>query len=387
MNHPLDAVFSAWDEFADFFHIRSRSRFGSNWRVEDGIILYPANGTSSTVKRLLAMTLPGIAVIECGDNDDGAVNLGEACKSLPAALFVLCVPEALAPGYFGRVSHLLTQWQSNNTIVFRQLGEFLPAGDKKSRAYDVYRKSVIPALPKNRLKVYDAYALFRDSHSRTLFTSIIKRYMLSSDTLIPVSDEKEYFSKLYSFLPEEIFVDCGAYSGDTLCDFLELGGNVAEYHAFEPDPDNFAKLRRYVESLPEQISSKAHLYPNAISFESETIMFSADGNMESGANPNGDLEVSCVTLDEILQDCVPTLMKFDVEGYEAFALQGGRKTIARSRPVIALSVYHHPFDLWDLPLMVNNMVEDYVYFLRAYQEQYSYICYCVPNERSLERQN
>lgn len=69
-----------------------------------------------------------------------------------------------------------------------------------------------------------------------------------------------------------------------------------------------------------------------------------------------------VTLDEALCGVKPTLMKFDIEGYEAFALQGGRQIIQNARPVLALCVYHHPFDLWELPLMVKSMVGDYRFF-------------------------
>jgi hypothetical protein len=103
--------------------------------------------------------------------------------------------------------------------------------------------------------------------------------------------------------------------------------------------------------------------------------------MGSTVNPDGKTTVESVTLDETLRDVQPTLMKFDIEGYEAFALQGGKNLIQSARPVLALCVYHHPFDLWELPLMVKSMVADYCFFLRAYQEQFSYICYCVPPER------
>lgn len=88
---------------------------------------------------------------------------------------------------------------------------------------------------------------------------------------MPVSVSREYFEDVYTLLPDEVFVDCGAYSGDTLRDFLEVGGRLKEYHAFEPDPGNFSQLSAYAEALPTDFRGKIHLHQNAVGHERATI--------------------------------------------------------------------------------------------------------------------
>lgn len=367
----------------------SRSRFGSLWRPEDGIILYPPNGNARDYITLLKITVPDIPLILCNDVKSPmevvsglrSHSIAEAISILPHALFVICATGELASQFFSHVASHLSATHINNTITFRQLGEFLPVGDKKSRAFDVYRKTFLAASPRNRKKVEAAFGLFEDSLSQAVFCAILKRYLLCSDTLMPVSVSREYFEDVYALSPDEVFVDCGAYSGDTLRDFLNVGGSLKAYHGFEPDPGNFSQLLAYTEKLPANFHGKIHLHQNAVGHERATIFFDAGGTMGSMVNPDGTTSVESVTLDETLRGVNPTLIKFDIEGYEAFALQGGRAIIQSARPVLALCVYHHPFDLWELPLMVKNMVGDYRFFLRAYQEQFSYICYCVPPER------
>ena len=56
-----------------------------------------------------------------------------------------------------------------------------------------------------------------------------------------------------------MFVDCGAFDGDTLKEFLarwarRLAGY--RYVALEPDPINFAKLTAYVASLPAEVATQ-----------------------------------------------------------------------------------------------------------------------------------
>lgn len=367
----------------------ARGRFGSLWRPEDGIILYPPRGAIADYTMLLKLTVPEIPLRVCDDEVSSGQSvsglpvhrLDEAVKLLPRALFVLFETDVKPPELFAHVAPQLSEAHINNMITFRQLGEFVPVGDKKSRYFDAYRKTFLAAAPRARKKVQEAFELFDDPLSRAVFCAVLKRYLLSSDALIPVSSSREYFEDVYTLLPDEVFVDCGAYSGDTLRDFLNMGASLKEYHAFEPDPGNFARLSAYAVELPAPLRDRIHLYQNIVGYERSTLSFDATGTIGSMVNPEGNCAVESVTLDEALREVTPTLIKFDVEGYEAFALQGGRALIQSTRPVLALSVYHHPFDLWELPLLVKNMAGDYRFFLRAYQEQFSYICYCVPPGR------
>lgn len=56
-------------------------------------------------------------------------------------------------------------------------------------------------------------------------------------------------------------------------------------------------------------------------------------------------------------------IKMDIEGSEAAALQGAAQTLARHRPRLAISAYHMPADLWELPALIRELNPGYRFFL------------------------
>lgn len=159
------------------FESSARSRFGSLWKPEDGIILYPPNGNARDYITLLKITVPDIPLILCDDARSPmetvsglrAHTVSEAASILPHALFVLCATGDKASELFAHVAPQLSATQINNMITFRQIGEFLPVGDRKTRAFDVYRKTFLAASSRNRKKVEAAFNLFEDPLSQAVF--------------------------------------------------------------------------------------------------------------------------------------------------------------------------------------------------------------------------
>jgi len=102
----------------------------------------------------------------------------------------------------------------------------------------------------------------------------------------------------------------------------------------------------------------------------------------TGPEQPGD--VQCVRLDDLFADQPMSFLKLDIEGAEPEAIAGARHIIARDRPIIAMCVYHRQNHLWQLPLLVDSIVEDYRYYLRPYNEEgWDLVCYAIPNERTL----
>jgi len=56
----------------------------------------------------------------------------------------------------------------------------------------------------------------------------------------------------------------------------------------------------------------------------------------------------------------------DIEGSELQALQGAINTIKKSRPKLAVSVYHKRSDIWDIPMFLLGIHPDYRFYLRTY---------------------
>ncbi len=80
---------------------------------------------------------------------------------------------------------------------------------------------------------------------------------------------------------------------------------------------------------------------------------------------NSTIEVD--QLDAVLPEGEPaTFIKMDLEGAEYHALEGAKQTIQRYRPKLAISVYHKPEDIWEIPGVILNIHPGYKLYLRHY---------------------
>lgn len=59
-------------------------------------------------------------------------------------------------------------------------------------------------------------------------------------------------------------------------------------------------------------------------------------------------------------------IKLDIEGSEASCLKGSIQTIERFRPKLAISLYHQPNDLFEIPLWIREQFPDYKLYLDHY---------------------
>jgi FkbM family methyltransferase len=185
----------------------------------------------------------------------------------------------------------------------------------------------------------------------------------------------QYFpNDLFQLSREEIFIDCGAYDGDTIAEFRRATGEqFVQIVAFEPDPENFLALKSAVNA-----DRRIVIQPYAIDKERKTVSFSVGGT-GSRISLTGTREIQTITLDEALDGIAPTYMKFDIEGSEPEALEGGRQTIDRHRPKLAVCVYHAPDHLWTLPLRLNELLPQSRLTLRTYcSDGFDCVCYCIP---------
>ncbi len=185
----------------------------------------------------------------------------------------------------------------------------------------------------------------------------------------------QYFpEEIISLRENETFVDCGAFDGDTVRDFMAVsGGRFKQVIAFEPDPVN---IRQLLNTLDD---SRVHIHPYAVGAKREVLRMSSSG-ASSSFNAQGEHEVQCVTLDELLANESPTFIKMDIEGSEIDALHGATATIRRCSPKIAACVYHHPDHLWQIPLLLKHLLPDSRLTLRSHMlDGFDTVCYCLPN--------
>jgi FkbM family methyltransferase len=181
----------------------------------------------------------------------------------------------------------------------------------------------------------------------------------------------------------EVFVDCGAFDGDTIRGFVTAwDGRFKHIYALEPDPGSCRRLSSSIQSLPALIANRIEVRQIAVGGERGQVRFRADGTMGAAFADDGDITIDCRTLDDLFEHDSVSYIKMDIEGQELAALRGGMGVIARYRPVIAACVYHTQNHLWSIPLFLHERLEDYSLFLRPHKpDGWDLIAYAVPRER------
>jgi len=232
--------------------------------------------------------------------------------------------------------------------------------------------------------VHRAASIWADEFSRKEYLNQVKwRALGDLNALGPPVSEKQYFlDSLYQIQENEIFIDCGAYIGDTAEVLVSRYPDFSRIVAIEADPQNFERLTKWIAMLDVPLSSKIHALKAAVSSARGELHFQASGDEAARLAAGGDVVVECVSLDDLLADDGPTFIKMDIEGAELDALAGARRTIQTHRPILAVCVYHKQDDLWRVPLFVRSMDDDYRFYLRPHEaDGKELVCYAVPEYR------
>ena len=68
----------------------------------------------------------------------------------------------------------------------------------------------------------------------------------------------------------------------------------------------------------------------------------------------------------------------DIEGSELAALRGARQCILENKPKLAVCLYHKPQDMWEIPLMIKEMLPEYKIYIRHHTDLLNEtVCYAV----------
>jgi len=193
----------------------------------------------------------------------------------------------------------------------------------------------------------------------------------------------QYFAAdLYNLSDDECLIDCGAYDGDTIRDFVDAAGAFRRVIAFEADRDNFRRLREYVAGQPKTIRERISIREAAVGRTSGTLRFAATAGTDAAVSATGDTVVASSNLDDALAGEVPTIIKMDIEGSELDALEGAARVIGRHQPLLAVCVYHTPDHVWKIPLWLRKAEPEAKIVIRSYAvDGWESVCFAVPPGR------
>jgi FkbM family methyltransferase len=166
----------------------------------------------------------------------------------------------------------------------------------------------------------------------------------------------------------DIFIDAGAYVGDTVEKFIwENNGVFSHIYAFEPGPAQFNALKKRMARIVDEWaipSSKITCVDAGLADKEKEGDIACDTHSLtsssfislSGRKSN---RVRLCSLDSFLGTQPVTFIKADIEGFELDMLRGATSTISRDKPKIAVSIYHKPWDIYEITEYIHSLVPDY----------------------------
>lgn len=336
----------------------------NKYSVDDEVVIYGAG----RIGRMLACVLEKNGVKVIGFLDKNAVSIHQENVFLPETfakqeenrkypiLIALALPIKAVEKIVKYLKELGFKDIENDRALMGCFCEF-----------SMYQESEV-ILQDYEEEILKAYQLFEEKESREIYCACLKHYItkdvydaLESDAECPYFNLEIPLAKGYSS-----FVDCGAYTGDSLLDLLKYE-KCETYIGFEPDLQNFFQLEARVDDFDaEKKPSEIILYPCAISNENEYLSFDSSASESSSLVVGGNIKVPAVKLDDVLKQKCVDFIKMDIEGAEIAALRGATRIISEQTPDLAICVYHKVTDLWEIPLLLKEMCEDYKFYLRTY---------------------
>lgn len=195
------------------------------------------------------------------------------------------------------------------------------------------------------------FDMLSDDFSKTVYENIIKgkltgdpQYLFAAE-----SDPKEAWT-LLDLKDNEVYLDLGAYTGDTVAEFMSQVAGYERIIAVEPDRKNHKKCMSNLAGF-----NKIEIFNACIDECLGERKFLMDGGRKSAVLDQGGFAVPALTVDEIMGGNKVSYIKMDVEGMERKAILGAKESIAIWRPKMLVSAYHRSEDLFDLPLLVDSI--------------------------------
>jgi len=228
----------------------------------------------------------------------------------------------------------------------------------------------------NKAQINEVYNILKDPRSCFCLEHICK-FRLGSDLLYGNyrDIEAQYFNNLTldPFRFKAInYLDAGAYNGDSFKNLISYA-RVNNAYLFEPGKNNYKELCNNI------VEDNVMCFPLAVADENKIISFNSEAGEASSILDSGKDLITAVALDDMFAHTSIDFIKLDVEGAESLAIKGLEKTIKTQKPIIAMSLYHKPKDIFELPNIILNIDNDYSLHIRQhYFNSFDCVLYAVP---------
>lgn len=223
-------------------------------------------------------------------------------------------------------------------------------------------------------ELMECYDALDDTDSRNIYSQLVLCRMKGHYPKNLKVDKNQYFTidRFCNHNEKEVFIDCGAFVGDTVERYIwNKGGVFGKVIALEPDKDSYKALACRIERLKKEWNLKE----NSI----ETILAGVGENNRGGVfvrdETNRGLgsmfvenasegEVSNIySIDKRIEEKFDFL-KADIESYEYQMLMGAKESIKKNKPLLAICIYHNAVDFYSILLLIKTIEPDYKFAIR-----------------------
>lgn len=173
--------------------------------------------------------------------------------------------------------------------------------------------------------------------------------------------------KIQEYIKGKCFLDCGAFIGDSAIVLSKY--SPSKILCFEFSKPTIESLKNNLKR--NHIENIVEIIPYALSDENTssemgTGLISGDTTISSSKSQTSPSHQQTNIIIKKLDDAITSnievgFIKADIEGALIPMLKGGVETIARNRPVLSLSIYHNPDELFGTRPFLESFLTDYVF--------------------------
>jgi len=271
---------------------------------------------------------------------------------------------------FGRVTAIGNKYRGLKNNCFWRLVRpyYIKLKVTTNKKVLVPDEQVISFYAENAERVNAVARMLADERSRKEYLGMIKfrQTHAKGDYPILYCKDTQYFIDELKPCPGEVFIDCGAFTGDTIYYFLRYNPDYKYIVAFEPDTNNFNTLKKEYGRYPGVTLINAGAYD-----KDGEVLFSNKGDYTSRIVGEGDgdgddyVRMPVKSIDNLGLEKV-SFIKMDIEGAEMNALKGAEKTILRDKPKLAICIYHSNEDMIRIAEYVHALVPEYALYVRRH---------------------
>lgn len=205
---------------------------------------------------------------------------------------------------------------------------------------------------------------YREMQDRLLALGFPKDHIIQSRNLLfQAYTGKQYFD-IFEAEEAEVFIDAGAYGGETMLDFVKwTGGKYKKIIELEP----LKEMCTVIREMCEQRAIRSVQIEEVAAWDKREKLFFSEEKSGSKVEEQGERLIKGVDIDSIVGDEIVTFIKMDIEGSERKALEGARNTIKRDKPKLAVCLYHRLEDIIELPSYILELVPEYKLYIRHYR--------------------